>query len=158
MAETLSRFSIISFIAAGVFLLLAIVLFFYFRIPTVIGDLTGKNAKKTIARMRENNEKSGSKVRPSNNKGSREKRTGSDTKKETAVAARSAPDEGGMPETGLLKDNQASVLGESTVMLENTEQTALLPDALQDAAPKVSSVKITMIEEIIYIHTQEVIL
>ena len=57
MAGTLSTLSVVSFIAAGVALAAAVFLWFYFKIPTVIGDLSGRNAKRSIARMREANEK-----------------------------------------------------------------------------------------------------
>ena len=53
--------SVIFFIAAGVFAVLAIALWFLFKIPIVIGDLSGRTAKKSIERMRLNNEKTGNK-------------------------------------------------------------------------------------------------
>ena len=52
LAQILSTISIIAYISAGAFLILAIVLFVVFRIPTIIGDLSGKNAKKSIERIR----------------------------------------------------------------------------------------------------------
>ncbi len=51
--------SIVCFSVAGVSLLLALFLFFKFKIISVIGDLTGKTARKSIEKMREANEKSG---------------------------------------------------------------------------------------------------
>ena len=51
--------SIVCFSVAGASLLLALFLFFKFRIISVIGDLTGKTAKKSIEKMREENAKSG---------------------------------------------------------------------------------------------------
>lgn len=51
--------SIVCFSAAGAALLLAVFLFIKFRIISVIGDLTGKTARKSIQKMREENEKSG---------------------------------------------------------------------------------------------------
>ncbi len=62
MAGTLSTVSIISFVAAGVFFVVAIVFWIVFHIPSVIGDLTGKNAKKNIDAMRRNNERTGNKA------------------------------------------------------------------------------------------------
>ncbi len=56
MAETLSVISLISFLAAGVFAILAVVLWFVFHIPTVAGELSGRTAKKSIERTRRNNE------------------------------------------------------------------------------------------------------
>lgn len=51
--------SIVCFSAAGVALLLAVFFLIKFRIISVIGDLTGKTARKSIEKMREENEKSG---------------------------------------------------------------------------------------------------
>ena len=61
MAEILQILSIISFAIAGVLFLLAILFWFVFGIPTVIGDLSGRTARKSIAKMRALNEKSGAK-------------------------------------------------------------------------------------------------
>lgn len=57
MVETLSTLSVTSYILAGVFLVTAIVLWFVLKIPRVIGDLSGRNARKSIAEMRNGNEK-----------------------------------------------------------------------------------------------------
>lgn len=66
MADTLSTLAIIAFVLAGLCLVAAVFLWFYFKIPRVIGDLNGKTARKSIAKMREDNENSGQKsYRPS---------------------------------------------------------------------------------------------
>ena len=66
MAGTFSTISLISFIAAGVFFVLAVVFWIVFHIPSVIGDLSGRNAKKNLNAIRLNNEKTGNKAyRPS---------------------------------------------------------------------------------------------
>lgn len=162
MAETLSTLSIISFIVAGVSLVLAILLFIYFRIPTVIGDLSGRNAKKSIARMRSSNEKSGNKsFRASETNAARGKLTSTMTSignqqkktKDDAIA----PVEGQMPETGLLAENKADLVGESTVLLEDTEETMLLAETPKEPAKRVGGVKLTLLDEVTFIHTDEVI-
>ena len=61
MAETLSMISIIAFVLAGICLVATIILFIYFKIPSIIGDLSGKTARKSIEQMRQNNEKTGNK-------------------------------------------------------------------------------------------------
>ena len=61
MAQTLQTLSIISFAVAGVCLVLAVFFWFFFKIPIVIGDLSGRTARKSIAKMRAANEKSGAK-------------------------------------------------------------------------------------------------
>ena len=57
MAETLQTLSIVSFAVAGVSLIAAVFCFLFFRIPEVIGDLSGRTARRSIARMREANER-----------------------------------------------------------------------------------------------------
>ncbi|MDY5912419.1 MAG: hypothetical protein SPJ62_10550 [Inconstantimicrobium porci] len=66
MAETLYMISNISFILMMIFLALSIFCVVKFNIIEIIGDLSGITAKKSIKRIRENNEKSGvKKYRPS---------------------------------------------------------------------------------------------
>lgn len=48
-------------IASGIMLVISAVLFFTLRIPKVIGDLTGQNARKAIQNIRMQNEASGDK-------------------------------------------------------------------------------------------------
>lgn len=54
--------STVGFILAAIMLILSIFLFFKFNIPKVIGDITGKTAKKAIQRIHEQNEQSGDKA------------------------------------------------------------------------------------------------
>ena len=49
-------------IACGIFLVIAIVLFFTLKIPRVISDLTGRTARKAIENIRMQNERSGNKT------------------------------------------------------------------------------------------------
>lgn len=49
-------------ILAGVMLVATVILFFLYKIPTVIGDLTGANARKAIENIRNQNESSGDKL------------------------------------------------------------------------------------------------
>lgn len=162
MAETLSTLSIVAFAVAGVSLVLAVVLFIYFRIPTVIGDLSGRNAKKSIARMRTSNEKSGNKsYRASETNAARGKLTstmpgiGEQPKGKKSDAKVITQDQ--MPETGLLKENKASLTEESTVLLDDTEETMLLAETSKKPAKRVGGVKLTLLEEVMLIHTEEVI-
>lgn len=162
MAETLSTLSIVAFAVAGVSLVLAIVLFIYFKIPTVIGDLSGRNAKKSIARMRSSNEKSGSKsYRASETNAARGKLTstmpgiGDQPKAKKSEAKTTAQDQ--MPETGLLAENKASLKEKSTILLDDTEETALLAETPKEPAKRVGGVKLRLLEEVILIHTDEVI-
>lgn len=56
MADILNRFSLVFFLLAIVFFVLTIIVFVVFKIPDLIGDLNGRNARKTIELMRHNNE------------------------------------------------------------------------------------------------------
>lgn len=58
---TINIVSIIFFIIAGVSLLVAIYSFVRFNIPQIIGELSGRTAKKSIAQMRDKNVKTGDK-------------------------------------------------------------------------------------------------
>lgn len=60
--ELLQTLSLVSFILAGVFFVLAVLLFFAYGILGVIGDLTGATARKAIEEIRQQNEQSGEKV------------------------------------------------------------------------------------------------
>ena len=53
------KFPFLCLLVSGVCFILAVFIWFKFDILAVIGDLSGSTAKKSIARMRENNEKSG---------------------------------------------------------------------------------------------------
>ena len=59
MVETLSTISIICFVASGVCLVAAIIIFIVFRIPSVIGDLSGRTARKSVAKYRTSKERAG---------------------------------------------------------------------------------------------------
>lgn len=54
--ELLQTLSVVSFIAAGTALLVAIALFFLLNIKKVVGDLSGATARKAIRNIRQQNE------------------------------------------------------------------------------------------------------
>lgn len=157
-AEILSLISTISFVIAAVSFVLALFFWFYFKIPSVIGDLSGRTAKKSIARMRASNENAGGRgYKPSSTNVNRGKLTGTmqqagpvagAAKKQAAAepkrkastsesrrkasAAEPVRNQASdaMPETGLLAANQAAdVAGQQTGTLERAEETGLLEDA-----------------------------
>lgn len=146
MTEILSTTSLFSFIGSGVFLVLTVIIWFLFRIPSVIGDLSGRNARKSIEQMRKNNEKKRKKKQ--NNKQIRQNNMI-------------------YYETGILKENRANVYqNEETSLLEETatalltedNETALLDETeVMHTKSKHGGVELTMIEEILLVHTNEVI-
>ncbi len=57
LADILELLSIIAFVIAGICLVLTVIFGIVFKVPTVIGDLSGRTARKSVARMRAANEK-----------------------------------------------------------------------------------------------------
>lgn len=164
MAETLQLLSIISFAVAAACLVLAVFLWFFFRIPDVIGDLSGRTARKSIAKMRAANEKSGSKsYKESKANAERGKLTGT---MPGIQGNKTDNSDENKPETGLLNENKAEGLesdatgmleSETTGLLVDDEATAPLNMPEQKPKAKIGGKKLKMIEEVILIHTDEVI-
>lgn len=165
MAETLSTLSIVSFVAAAFFLALSIFLWFFFGIPSVVGDLNGRNARKSIARMRASNEKRSTKGN---------KAAGINTPHIKASAPMPASVKSGKrqektddnPETGLLDENAAQnfrseatglLYDDKTQVLPDEDETIILSDASNTHPKRIGGKKLIMIEEVMLIHTMEVI-
>lgn len=166
VAETLELLSIISYVVAGISLVLAVFFWIFFKISTVIGDLSGRTARKSIARMRAANENSGSKsYKASKTNAERGKLTAA-IKASEKLKKRASVTETDRPDTGLLNENTAEVtLSEETGMLES-ETTGLLVEEEATAPLEVpgkrkerpeGGKKLNMIDDIMLIHTDEVI-
>ncbi len=168
MSETLSTLSIISFAVAGICLVLAVFFLFFFKIPTVIGDLSGRTARKSIEQMRAANEKTGNKsYKESKTNVARGKLT--DTIKDSRKLKKNAVKDDDRLETGLLTENKASdVSSEATGLLKNEDDeatgllvdedaTAPLDSPIQNTEKRKGGKKLKMLDEVIIIHTDEVI-
>lgn len=169
MAEVLSLISLISFIVAGVSFVFAVFLWFKFKIPAVIGDLSGATARKSIAKMREMNEKSGDKsYRSSSVNANRVKLTDGVGDSETLdLGGKSGETTDGRPETGLLATNKADATqtketelldGQGTaVLLEDENATRPLNENARKEPKRSGGKSLTMLDEVILVHTDEVI-
>ena len=163
MSETLTAISIGFYIAAGVFLVVSVVLWFVFRISEVIGDLSGKNAKKSIEKMRLGNEKAGSRLYRSNMVSSSQINRTKGKKESDSINENAA-----YLETGLISENQVKDRkSEDTQLLMDDEMTEILSDKnktqslaefQEEKVSKKHGMKLKMIEEVIYIHTDEEII
>ena len=144
MAEILSAVSLISFIVSGTAFIAAVFCWFRFQIPQVVGDLSGRTAKKSIERMRADYEKSGSKsFHPVKVNGKCGKLAETELLSENMII-RSA----GVKETCLFAEEECTEkLAEETVPLLNDKVIPAYQGGKQ----------LTMLEEIIMIHTDEVI-
>ncbi len=167
MAETLSMISKISFVAAGICLVVAIILFIRFKIPNVIGDLSGKNARKSIEQMRLLNEKSGTKsYKPSKKNIERGKLTETMHGLDKTEKIKNKQDNE-RPETGLLKENkivfskeqetELLIDEEATELLQDENETVLLGDAVKEISERNKGMPIHILDEVILVHTNEMI-
>ena len=157
MADTLNMASIILFVMAGIFGVTAIVLFFTFRIPGVIGDLSGKNARKSIDKMRLNNERTGKKgYAPGAINLERGKRTEPIEISEQMVSLND--------ETGLLRENYQTnyeeeatgLLKETTEMLQSIDNETSYREEQNDKKILLSTT-LRYIDDVMLVHTDEVI-
>lgn len=157
MADTLSLLSIISFVVAGVCLVISVVLWIIFRIPSVIGDLSGRTARKSIAKLRMSNEKSGPKgYRESKVNIQRGKVTETMSGLEKGQKKAVSKGTGQRPETGLLYENLSEgVTSETTGLLVEDGTTQPLEENMVREVQRLSGVNMELIEEIMFIHTQE---
>lgn len=158
MADILNIISIISYVLAAVSLVLAIVFWIVFKIPAVIGDLSGRNARKSIELMRQNNEKAGKQAIKRKDNTLNVTKTSNVTVKQERKQA--------FDETGLLCENamgsrdeqETGMLVEDTVLLqEDLGATALLVPETETVIRKPANIVINIIENIMIIHTDEVI-
>lgn len=168
MADILVKISYIAFAGAAGCLVLAIILFIKFKIPTVIGDLSGKNAQKAIQQIRESNIKKGNQAfKPGKQNEERGKLTETIThKKKSEKKARKQENvrEADRPETGILRENAAALADNSneTTMLAS-EETTILNDVTESLENETEilmeqkKVKLTMLDDIMLVHTDEVI-
>lgn len=170
MASIFKTVSIVFFALAAVCLALGIITFIVFKIPNVIGDLSGRNARKSIEQMRETNEKGGKKShRPhpvASDRGTLTepiKQNSSKLRKQKQVIPKpqtvSHVDTKGSSATDVLDDPNATqkldfnetgteILAEGTQVLSNEQMQAALNQ---------TAVGFKMIQDIVLIHTDEVI-
>lgn len=148
VAQVYNIISIVAFSLSGISLVFAVFFWFKFEILKVIGDLSGRTARKSIEKMREANENSGKKsFRPTpvaKNRG-----TLTEKIKETES---SAGNDGGAS----TDDNATEILnyssGGDTMLLDNEE-------AENNARSFISSEfgSFEKVLDIVVVHTEEVI-
>lgn len=171
MASIFKIVSIVLFVLAAVCLAFAIFAFVTFKIPNVIGDLTGRNARKSIEKMRDANEKGGKKsYRPHPVASDRGQVTEpiKQSKKESKKLYKTSKTEPQRKESQTFDGSGATDVLENvnaTVKLDydanGTEilsaGTEVLSEETMQTALNENTVKIKMIQNIILIHTDEII-
>ena len=183
MADTLYLISTVSFVLAAICLVASIAIFIVYKIPDVIGDLSGKNAKKSIKQFREANEKSGNKsFRPSKTNDERGKLTetahglkGLDytseiDNDETGILSENIYKNDEMATELLVEDNGTELLtegnetellsddNETTLLSEDNETASLLDEEIIEQDVNNNPIeRIEILDEVIIIHTDKII-
>ncbi len=180
MAEQLFTISTVAFVLAIVFSLVAIALWFRFDIFEIINDLSGRTAKRSIELMRENNLREGKKIFRMNVPSGRSKRLTEKTaemvtKQENDITEKLAQAKENNPvergETVMLVENLdngatlSHTVVEETVLLNKNDDTEILVGddtglserSEQEALSTTAQMKWSMIEDVIIVHTQEII-
>ena len=156
MAQIYNIISIVAFSLAGVCLAFSVFCWIRFKIPKIIGALSGRTAKKSIEQMRSENEKSGKKsYRPTpvaENRGALTETI------DQSVIAKKAEKTKKAPEPAPKDENATSVLnygdGETELLGAGTE--LLSPTVAQPVgAKRIETFEI--VQDIVLIHTDEVI-
>lgn len=158
-------------IACGIMVVVSVILFFVLQIPKVIGDLTGRNAKKAIENIRKQNEASGDKKYQSSAVNlERGKLTDRISQSGRVVSRNDTPF--GTVGTGVITEKISTQhlppedpLGETAVLPQSNETTILSVEMgqtaqLQNQPANTGNPVQNVFEiefEITYIHTNEVI-
>lgn len=157
-AEVLQIISIVAFSLSGLFLIIAVILFFRLNIRSVVDDLSGKKAERQIRELRELNQQANVNIRslyqPSTGKGSTESGKSNTLSLETEKlqdveeqTLRLQIDE----DTDLLEEATDLLEAEGTTLLEE-EGTTLLEDS--SAELELQGGYHLLVNEIL-IHTEE---
>ena len=166
-------------ILAGVMFAVSVIVFFVLKIPTVIGDLTGANARKAIESIRNQNESTGDKTyRSSRVNRERGKLTDKISPSGRIIKDPSDSFQGAMGTEKLTpRDLPTKVLeNETVVLVEDTPETTVLTGELRDGnettvlgyednsiettvlTPQLFSNEFVVEYEITYIHADEIII
>lgn len=148
--ETYRLIFILATILALVFLVVAIVLFFVLHIPQIVGDLSGRTARKAIQSIREQNEKTGDKVYKSSQVNIER---GKITEKISVSGKLRKHDDAGLGSyTEKLNTKQLSSQAETTVLNSNmANETTVLTENM------ILQQFFVIEKDITFIHTNEVI-
>lgn len=149
-------------VLAGIMFVASVLLFFLLNIPHVLGDLTGRNAKKAIENIRNQNESSGDKLyKTSQVNRERGKLTDKISPSGSLMRDPSGVLGGGAMATEKISTQELPPEANETTVLDAANETTVLNSeagetTLLDVQPDTTPV--FQIEyEITYIHTEEII-
>lgn len=148
--ELLQTLSLVSFIVAGVLVLVAVALFFLLDVPKLYGDVSGRTARKSIEAIRQQNETSGNKAyKPSKVNANRGKLTDKITESgrlETGFAGPSVSVGTEKFSTATLNPHasETTVLGANETTVLNSAASASETTVLNSAAPVIGETTVLM--------------
>lgn len=167
-AEILSLISLISYIVAGFCGVLAVFLWFFLKIPSVFGNLTGRTAKKSIEKMRQSNQKVGQVAAKAVAKPAQSHAAPAaapvQVRREQPAAVKRQKVTDNRPGTGLLEDNKAMgtdmeqtelLIPDVTCLLEEETGRLPTPGAAAGSVRQSGGKKLIMLDEVMLIHTDE---
>lgn len=170
MTQIYNIISIVAFSLSGVAFVFSIFFWFRFKIWSIIGELSGRTAKKSIAQMREENEKSGNKIHAPTPRGrqrgpitemmQREKAENNNGKNERL---KKKDDALGTPttvlaqETGLLGGAREVQIEETCVLGNAIEMQQIETERLDKQEQNKNLVRLELVQNIVLVHTEEYI-
>lgn len=169
MSEILSTVSLISYILSAVFALTAIFIGIRFNIPSVIGDLSGRTARKAIEKMYNGKRNSTPSYMPARKTVNVKKKTQPITAKLPHVTAKipknKVSEETEEVKTGILIENKGEYdLSLHTALMETADASDGVDHITvplgENATPEARSKRrerLVMIDEVIMIHTDKTI-
>lgn len=145
---------------AVIMLIISVVLFFVYKIPSVIGDLTGATAKKAIEDIRNQNESTGNKVYKTSQV-NRERGKLTDKISPSGSLLRNPTDAiGGAMATEKISTQELPPESYETMVLEASNETTVLEQNAAETTvltPILDTVQFVIEYDITYIHTDEII-
>ena len=151
-------------IACGVMFLVSVTLFFVFKIPNIIGNLTGRNAKKAIEDIKRQNESYAYSDKANALNGKKEITEKISTARLDNIGETTVLGYNGEDETTVLGNNgedETTVLGnngeDKTTVLGNNGEDETIVLGYSGELPKqmMSNAEFIVTEEIRFIHTKE---
>lgn len=145
---------------AVIMLVVSVILFFVYKIPSVIGDLTGSTARKAIEDIRNQNESSGNKVHKTSQVNRERGKLTDKISPSGSLLKNPSEAIGGAMATEKISTQELTSEHYETTVLEVSDETTILEQSAYETTVLTSvlnTVQFVIEYEITYIHTDEII-